>query len=63
MDSDENNQEVINCENDGDYGACCNICEILCIERFYENHLKSKTHTNVIQKKQQSIKINCFQRS
>ena len=26
----------------------CDICDSLCIQRFYKNHLKSKTHINNI---------------
>ena len=36
----ENNYDVV----------YCNICDILCIERFYKNHLKSRTHLNNIHK-------------
>ena len=46
MDSD--NQEVINCEDDGEYRVYCHICDNLCIERFYKNHLKSRIHFNKI---------------
>ena len=28
----------------------CNICDSLCIQRFYKNHLKSQTHLNNIRK-------------
>ena len=50
MNSD--NQQVIYCENDGEYRVYCEICENLCIERFYKNHLKSKTHTNNFRKRE-----------
>ena len=40
----------IYCE-DGEYRVYCSICEKLCIERFYKSHLKSKTHTNNISKR------------
>ena len=43
------NQLVIYCE-DGEYRVYCNVCDILCIERYYKNHLKSKTHINNIRK-------------
>ena len=48
MNSD--NQQVIFCE-DGEYRVCCDICDNLCIERFYKNHLKSQTHNNNQHKK------------
>ena len=44
------NQLIIYCEDDGEYRVYCNICDSLCIERFYKNHLKSKTHINNIRK-------------
>ena len=50
MDSD--NQLVIYCE-DGEYRVYCDVCDNLCIERFFKNHLKSKTHTNSIRKREQ----------
>ena len=31
------------------------MCDNLCIERFYENHLKSQTQTNGIRKRENSI--------
>ena len=50
MNSD--NQQVIYCD-DGKYRVYCSIFDNLCIERFYKNHLKSKTHVNNIRKKEQ----------
>ena len=47
---DVENQLVIFCENDGEYRVYCDVCDSLCIERFYKNHLKSKTHINNIRK-------------
>ena len=44
--------EAIYCEDDGEYRVYCEICENLCIERFYENHLKSQTHTSNVYKRQ-----------
>ena len=49
---DDGNQQVIYCE-DGDYRVYCSICDKLCIERFYKNHLKSKTQINIIRKRDQ----------
>ena len=46
MDSDK--YEVIYCEVDGEDRVYCEICDNLCIERFYKNHLKSQTQTNNI---------------
>ena len=40
--------EPVYCKNDGEYRIYCAICDKLCIERFYENHLKSQTHINKI---------------
>ena len=31
----------------------CDICDNLCVERFYKNHLKSPTHSNIIRKREQ----------
>ena len=43
------NQLVIYCE-DGEYRVYCDVCDDLCIQRYYKNHLKSKTHINNIHK-------------
>ena len=51
MDEENNYQEAIYCEDDGEYKVYCNICDNLCIEAFYKNHLKSRTHINSIIKK------------
>ena len=42
MDSD--NYEVIYCPEDDEYRVYCDVCDKLCIERFYKNQLKSQTH-------------------
>ena len=47
------NQLVIYCEDDGEYRVYCDICDSLRFQRFYKNHLKSKTHINNIRKKEQ----------
>ena len=47
---DVENQLVTYCEDDGEYRVYCDICDNLCIQRFYKNHLKSKTHLNNIRK-------------
>ena len=49
MNSD--NQQGIYCE-DGENRVFCNLCDELCTERFYKNHLKSQTHTNDIRKRE-----------
>ena len=46
------NQLVIYCE-DGEYRVYCDVCDNLCIERYYKKHLKSKTHINNIHKIEQ----------
>ena len=48
-----NNQQVIYCEVDGEYRVYCDVCDKLCIERFYKNHFKSQTHINNIHKIEQ----------
>ena len=47
---DSENYEVIYSPEDGENRVYCNICDKLCIGRFYKNHLKSQTHTNNIRK-------------
>ena len=47
---DIENQLVIYCEDDNENRVYCNICDSLCIQRFYKNHLKSQTHINNIRK-------------
>ena len=49
MDSEE--RETIYCE-DGEYRIYCDICDKLCIGRYYKNHLKSQTRTNNFYKRQ-----------
>ena len=48
--SNNENQLVIYCEDDGEYRLYCDICDNLCIQRFYKNHLKSETHINNVRK-------------
>ena len=47
---DDENQQVIYCEDDGEYRIFCDVCDKLCIQRFYRNHLKSQTHIFNIRK-------------
>ena len=42
------NLQAIFCEDEGEYRVYSNICDKLCIERFYKNHFKSQTHINTI---------------
>ena len=49
MDSEK--YEVIYCEDDGEYRIYCDICDKLCIERFFKNQHKSQTHNNNTHKK------------
>ena len=48
----ENNLEFIYCEDDGKCRVYCNICDNLCIERFYKIHLKSQTHSYNIRERE-----------
>ena len=51
MDSD--NEEKINCDNDGEYRIYCHICDKLALDRCYNNNLKSQTHINNFWQRQQ----------
>ena len=51
MDSD--NDEVLYCAGDDEYRVYRETCDNLCIERYYKNHLKSRTHTNTNRKREQ----------
>ena len=53
MDSD--NYEIIDCPEDDEYRVYCDVCDNLCIQRFYKNHLKSRTLINNIRQGQKSI--------
>ena len=44
------NKQVIFCPEDNEYRVYCDVCDRLCIERYYKNHLQSQTHTNNIRK-------------
>ena len=50
MDSEKN--EAIYCADDDEYQVYCNVCDKLCIERFYKSHLKSQTHIYNFYKRQ-----------
>ena len=49
------NPQVIFCE-DGEHREYCDVCDKLCIERFYKNLLKSQTHITTIRKIEQLYK-------
>ena len=51
MDSD--NYEVIYCADDDECRVYCEICDKVCIEKYYKNHLKSRTHTFNFRKREQ----------
>ena len=42
---------AIYCEDDNEYSVYCDVCDNLCIERYYKNDLKSQTYMNNIRKK------------
>ena len=44
MDSFKKKYEIIYCSDDGEYRILCDVCDNLCIKRFYKNHLNSGTH-------------------
>ena len=48
---ERDNQENIYCEDEGEYRVYCNICDKLCIERLYKNHLEAGTHINNFHKR------------
>ena len=50
---DIENQLVTFCEDDGEFRVYCDICDELCIQRFYKSHLKSQTHFNNVRKREQ----------
>ena len=54
MESD--NQEAVYCADDDEYRVYCIICDEFCMERFYKNHLNTKTHTDKIYIKNNSSK-------
>ena len=56
MDCD--NQLAIYCEDDGEYRVYCNICNSICIQRFYKKHQKSKKHINNVRKTEELNQIN-----
>ena len=51
MNSD--NQQVFFCLEEDEFCVYCEICDNLCIEKFYKNYLESKTRNNNIRKEEQ----------
>ena len=49
---DSENYEVIYCEDDGEHRIYCSVCDKLCIETYYNNHLKSRTDLNIFYRSQ-----------
>ena len=48
--------EPIYYAEDETYRLYCEICDKLCIDRYYQNHLKSQIHLNNLRQKNLSIK-------
>ncbi len=42
--------EINYCKDNQEFKVYCSVCDKLCIEKFYKNHLKSQTHINNIRK-------------
>ena len=51
MNIEIDNYEVIYCADANEYRVYCEVCDKLCIERCYKNHLNSGTQMNNIHKK------------
>ena len=43
--------ELKYCAENETYRIYCDVCDRLCIDRYYQNHLKSQTHLNNLSKK------------
>ena len=52
MNTENDIYEVNYCADADEYRIYWEICDKLCIERYYKNHLKSGTHTNNFNKRQ-----------
>ena len=48
--------EPIYCPEDETYRICFNVFDRLCMDRYYNNHLKSQTHSKNLRKKNLTIK-------
>ena len=53
MNSVNNDQEKIYRDDDGEYINYCTISDKLCIDRYFNNHLKSETLISNISEKHQ----------
>ena len=48
----DNQQElIVYCEDSREFKQYCDVCDAFCIQRFYKNHLKSRSHMNNISNK------------
>ena len=54
MNSELDNRENIYCADDDEYRMYCGLCDELCIERFFNDRLKSGTHITKNRKREQS---------
>ena len=48
--------EAIYCPEDDFYRIYCDICDKLCIDRYYQNLLKSQTHLNNLRRSNLTFK-------
>ena len=48
--------ESIYCAEDDTYRINCDVCDRLCIDRYYQNHLKSQSHLNNLRKNNLTIR-------
>ena len=52
MNSESDDYGATYCADDDEYRVYCDVCDKLCIERVYNNYLKSGTHIINIHKRQ-----------
>ena len=48
--------EPIYCQEDDTHRIYCPVCDKLCIDRYYQNHLKSQTHLNNLRRSNSKFK-------
>ena len=48
--------EPIYCPEDDTYRIYCDIRDKICIDKFYQNHLKSQTHLNNLRRSNSKFK-------